>query len=262
MLAAWTLIDRDSMQRVLFMLGLAALSAALAGAQTQPNQCAECHLAHATAPGRGHVLDWESSAHKRSAIGCERCHGGNPATFQVLRAHAGITSPGNAASPLNRRNVSATCGTCHIGPYSAFQKSRHAGLLKAGDSRGPTCVTCHGEAAAQLLSPDAIAAECNQCHGPGKRAPRPERATEVRRWLERVRGVRAQLEAVRPMIDTVRDARRQQQLRDAYRQAEAPLAQSVVDGHSFVFTDSNQRLDVAQQRTAALHQSIISAPSR
>ena len=99
----------------------------------------------------------------------------------------------------------------------------------------------HGEAAAQLLSPDAIAGECNQCHGSGKRAPRPERATEVRQWLERVRELRAQLDAVRPMIDAVRDTARQQQLRDAYRQADAPLAQSVVDGHYFVFADSNER---------------------
>lgn len=147
-------------------------------------------------------------------------------------------------------------------PYSAFQKSRHAGLLKARESRGPTCVTCHGEAAAQLLSPDAIAGECNQCHGPGKRAPHPERAIEVRQWLERVREVRAQLDAARPVIDAIADTRRQQQLRNAYRQAEAPLVQSVIDGHAFVFADSNERLDVARQRTAALRQSIIGAPSR
>ena len=250
------------MQRVLFMFGLAMLCAASAGAQTQPNQCAECHLVRATAPGRGHVMDWELSAHKRSGIGCERCHGGNPTAFQVLRAHLGVTSLKNAASPLNRRNVSATCGTCHVGPYSAFQKSRHAGLLKSGNSLGPTCVTCHGETAAQLLSPDAIAGECNQCHGPGKRAPRPERALEVRQWLERVRALRVQLDAVRPMIDAVRDTGRQQQLRDAYRQAEAPLAQAVANGHYFVYADSNQRLDVTRQRTAALYQSIINAPSR
>jgi Cytochrome c7 and related cytochrome c/Cytochrome c554 and c-prime len=250
------------MQRMLFVLGLAVLSAALAGAQTRPNQCAECHMTHATAPGRGHVLDWESSAHRRSEIGCERCHGGNAATHQVLRAHFGVTNLRNPASPLNRRNVSATCGTCHSGAYSAFQKSGHAALLRSGDSRGPTCVTCHGEAAAQLLSPDAIAAECNQCHGPGTRAPRPERAAEVRQWLERVREVRAQLAAVRPMIDAVRDPGRQQQLRDAYRQADAPLAQSVLDGHSFVFAGSNERLTLARQRTAALHESIIGAPSR
>ena len=250
------------MQRMLFVLGLAVLSATLAGAQTRPNQCAECHMARATAPGRGHVLDWESSAHRRSEIGCERCHGGNAATHQVLQAHFGVTNLRNSASPLNRRNVSATCGTCHSGPYSAFQKSGHAALLRRGDSRAPTCVTCHGEAAAQLLSPDAIAAECNQCHGPGTRAPRPERAAEVRQWLERVREVRAQLAAVRPMIDAVRDVGRQQRLRDAYHQADAPLAQSVVNGHSFVFADSNERLNVAQQRTAALYQSIIGAPSR
>ena len=78
------------MPRVLLMFGLAALSAVVAGAQTPPNQCAECHLSRATAPGRGHVLDWESSAHKRSGIGCERCHGGDPAALQVLRAHFGV----------------------------------------------------------------------------------------------------------------------------------------------------------------------------
>jgi Cytochrome c7 and related cytochrome c/Cytochrome c554 and c-prime len=250
------------MQRVLLVLGLGVLSAALASAQAQPNHCAECHLAHPTARGRGHVLDWSVSAHKRSEIGCERCHGGDPAAHEVLRAHFGVTSLRHPASPLNRRNVPATCGTCHSGPYSAFQKSGHAALLRAGDSRGPTCVTCHGEAAAQLLSPDAIAAECSQCHGAGKRAPRAERAADVRQWLERVREVRAQLAAVRPMIDAVRDAARQKQLRDAYRQAEAPLAQSVEKGHSFVFAESNERLNVARQRTAALYQSIIGAPSR
>ena len=124
------------MQRMLFVLGLAVLSATLAGAQTRPNQCAECHMTHATAPGRGHVLDWESSVHRRSEIGCERCHGGNPATHQVLRAHFGVTNLRNPASPLNRRNVSATCGTCHSGPYSAFQKSGHAALLRSRRQQG------------------------------------------------------------------------------------------------------------------------------
>jgi hypothetical protein len=243
------------------MLGFIIVSAAFAGAQSRPSQCAECHLTRATAPGHGHVMDWESSAHRRSEVGCERCHGGNPAGTRVLQAHFGITNPKTVTSPLNRRNVSATCGTCHRAPYSAFQRSRHAALLKASDPSGPTCVTCHGQAAAQLLSPAAVAGECNQCHGPGKRAPRPDRAAEVRRWLARVGGVRAQLAAVKPMIDAITDRTRQQQLRDAYQQAEVPLDQAVADGHAFVFADSNQRLNLARQRVAALFQSIVSAPS-
>jgi hypothetical protein len=59
------------------------------------------------------------------------------------------------------------------------------------------------------------------------------------------------------MIDAVRDIGRQQQLRDAYREVDALLAQSVVDGHYFVFAESHERLDAARQRIAALYQSIM-----
>ena|SRR5438105_2190541 len=245
------------MTQLLPAMVLVVLTVSLVPAQGQQNRCAECHVANPRAPGRGHLMDWDLSAHKRSGIGCERCHGGDAAASGVLRAHMGILMPPNTASLVSRKNVSATCGTCHVAPYSAFQKSRHYDLLKAGDTKGPTCVTCHGEAAAQLLSPDAIAGECNQCHGSGKRAPRPGRAAQARELLERVRDLRAQLDAARRVIDEVRDTARQRQLRDAYDQAEAPLNQAVTAGHSFVFADSEARLAVARERTAALYQSII-----
>ena len=150
----------------------------------------------------------------------------------------------------------------YAAPYAAFQKSRHYELLRVSDNRGPTCVTCHGESAAQLLAPASVEAECNQCHGPGKRAPRPEPASQVRDLLERVRELRAQLEVARRMIAELRDTTRQQRLQAEYQQTEAPLIQTISDGHSFVFTSGEQQLNLTRERLAKLYQSIIAVSGR
>jgi hypothetical protein len=257
-----TSVAFQSSMRITVLVGLALLLVTAAYAQPQLNQCAECHLTSPRASGLGHAMDWDLSAHKRAGIGCERCHGGNPAAPRVLQAHFGVRNLESASSPLNHKNVSEMCGQCHAGPYAAFQKSRHFALLKAGDTKGPTCVTCHGEATAQLLSPDAVAGECNQCHGTGKRQPVPQRAGDVRRLLERVRDPRGRLNAAKLMIDAVGDTARQQRLRQAYHQAEAPMTAAIVNGHSFVFTDTDARLDEARQRITALYQSILGASPR
>jgi hypothetical protein len=72
-------------------------------------------------------------------VGCEKCHGGDATTFEPFLAHQGILNSMNPASPINRRNLSATCGTCHAGPFVAFQKSQHFALLNKGDT-GVACV--------------------------------------------------------------------------------------------------------------------------
>lgn len=251
-------IARGSVMRpVLFGVALLVFAASLASAQQRENRCADCHFANPKTSGLGHLLDWELSAHGREKVGCAECHGGNPAAASVFMAHLGIVATRNPKNRLSHANVSATCGMCHAGPFAAFQTSRHYALLKSGDARGPTCVTCHGESAAQLMSPAAVEGECNQCHGVGKRAPRPERAMQVRTLLERVRDLRAQLDAARRLIDAVGDPARRQRLRDEFEGAQAPLTQTVNDGHSFVFTGSEERLDTTRRRLAALYQSIV-----
>jgi hypothetical protein len=249
------------MHRALFVLMLAASAGAHAQVASV-NRCAECHLMRPNAPAPGHVMDWEASGHRRAGVNCERCHGGRPLTSALTLAHLGVMNPRESTSPLNRRNITATCGACHAGPLAAFQRSQHNELLRTGDTRGPTCVTCHGAVAAQRLSPAAIEGQCDQCHGPGKTAPRPERASDMRRWLEEVRGLRAQLDTARVMIDAARDPARRQELLDSHREAAAPLAQAVVSGHSFVFTNRQQLLNVARQRTADLYRSLAGSPSR
>jgi hypothetical protein len=134
----------------------------------------------------------------------------------------------------------------------AFQDSQHYALLQNGDRDGPTCTTCHGNAAARTLSASALEGRCGNCHGPGEVAPRGERAQQVRVLYEEISVVREQLELADSLIGRIRDAARRSTLEEAYRQAEVPLVQAIEAGHRFVYDDLTERLEVAQERTEAL----------
>jgi hypothetical protein len=216
------------------------------------SRCADCHFARQGAPWPAHLLDWDLSAHGRAGVGCEKCHGGDAGTFEAFAAHQGVLHSNNPASPTHRQNLPKTCGSCHPGPYVAFQDSKHHELLRAGDERGPTCYTCHGAVAARLLPPKSLAGTCNGCHGEGKAVPRPERAVQARLLLEDVHAVRGQLKAAHALIRRVRDADRRHRLEEAYEQAQGPLTQAVHAGHRFVFDGLSERLAVARRHTDAL----------
>jgi hypothetical protein len=221
-------------------------------ASAQQSRCADCHFANPTAPERDHLADWDRSAHGRSNVGCERCHGGDATTFEALPAHRGILHPSNPASPVNPRNLPATCGTCHSGPFVAFQKSQHFALLDKGDVRAAVCSTCHSAAGSRLPSPRALEGQCRQCHGPSRVAARPERAEQARTLYEGLNDSRELLDATRTLIDRIQDKPRRAQLDEAYRQAEVPLIEAVQAGHQFVYDDFKERLSTARKRLEAL----------
>ena len=85
------------------------------------------------------MYEWDFSPHRESRVGCEKCHGGNPNTFESFPAHVGVLNSGNPSSPVNRRNIPKTCGSCHSGPFVAFQSSVHYGLLQDGNQNVPVC---------------------------------------------------------------------------------------------------------------------------
>jgi excinuclease UvrABC ATPase subunit len=144
----------------------------------------------------------------------------------------------------------------------AFQKSQHFQMLEKGDRQVPTCVTCHQEAGARLLSPKALEGQCASCHGPGRVAPRPDRAAQARTMLQGVRDVRLLLREARRLIDDVRDRARKTRLEAAAQQAEVPLVQAVQAGHSFVYDDLQERLATAQRRVALLRAELANPPQR
>jgi hypothetical protein len=218
----------------------------------QQSACADCHFADPKAPARDHLEAWDRSEHGRSRVGCEKCHGGNAATFESFLAHRGILNSTNPASPVNARNLPTTCGTCHAGPFVAFQKSAHFALLKKGDQRVPVCSTCHGAVGGERPSPKALEGECQQCHGPKGVALRPERAAAARALYEAINESREMLGIAKPLIARITDKPRKAQLETMYQQAEVPLVQAVQAGHEFVYDNLNERLATARRRIEAL----------
>jgi hypothetical protein len=236
----------------------ALCAAALAGLllsvplSAQQSLCADCHFANAGGPRPMHLHEWDLSAHGRASVGCEACHGGNPKTVESFLAHQSIVRGRGLDNPVNRRNLPATCGKCHSGPYTEFQTSTHYLLLRNGDPAAPSCSTCHGEVAAYLLSPKGLEGECNGCHGRGKKQERVEYAANARILLQGTRDTRTLLDGARRLITRVKDKTLRESLQYDYEQALVPLQEAAHAGHSFVFDKKDERLGVAMARAEAL----------
>jgi hypothetical protein len=243
------------MSRTLLILAAAMYLTAPAYAQT--SRCADCHIANSGDPrlsafASSHLDAWDHSAHGRNIVGCEKCHGGEPTTFERFPAHAGMLHSRNPASPVNRANVPRTCSQCHTGPFVAFQKSRHYELLRSGDDRGPSCTTCHGEVAARLMSPSAIAARCDRCHDASGSHPQPEYGRNASLLLGEVRAIRDALDDAESLIKRIKDRGEREQFEAEWRQAEVPLIEARQAGHEFVFDNMSERLTLARQRAESL----------
>lgn len=242
-------------------LGLAAVlfMASTLAAEAQGSRCADCHYANAPSPLPGwsgfamrHLQDYDLSPHSRQGTGCESCHGGNPTTFEKFLAHKDMLPPSSPASPAHKVNLPKTCGSCHTGPFVAFQKSQHYALLQAGDDRGPTCSTCHGEVAAYLLSPKTLGKRCASCHGEGQPQARPGRADDAQLLMTEVAEVRARLKEAQSLIRRIKDKALRAKFEEQWRQAEIPLIEARNAGHEFVFDNLKERLERARQRSDAL----------
>ena len=66
------------------------------------------------------------------APSCNDCHGVHDIKRSVDRS-----------SPINKANMAATCGKCHLGIEEKYNKSVHGKLLKKGDPEAPDCADCH-----------------------------------------------------------------------------------------------------------------------
>ncbi len=137
-------------------------SAATSG--TPVNSCVRCH---SHLPGSSFVgaksHSWSGSVHQKHGVTCDKCHGGNPRAAEEGAAHAGVVGSSDPASPVYYKNIPSTCGKCHGAEYYKFTQSLHYKRLEAA-GRGPECVTCHGSMVTSILTPDTIAAVCEQCH--------------------------------------------------------------------------------------------------
>jgi hypothetical protein len=232
------------------------------GAAQSQSRCADCHFANPGSISGAHLSEWDLSAHGRNQVGCERCHGGDPRSFEPFVAHKDILARTNPASPVHAMNLARTCGSCHVGPFVNFQKSKHYELLRAGNTSAPTCATCHGEAAGVRLSPKALEGQCASCHGAGKIAPHPEFPPTGRLALEGLRETRALLKDARRAIVRVKDPARRASLEQAAQQAEVPITEATQAGHAFVYEQLNERLVTARARLSALFERLANPDAR
>jgi hypothetical protein len=229
-------------------------------ARAQQSRCADCHFSRPEAPAPNHTADWDRSPHGRNDVGCEKCHGGDATTFEPMIAHRDIIPPSAADSPVNRRNLPATCGACHAGPFVAFQASEHFLMLRNASRDAPTCSTCHGEVAGRILSAKALASRCDSCHGLNEVAPRARRAALARELYEDVAIVREQLKLARAFIGRIDDRPRRELYERAYRQAETPVTEAVDAGHKFEYSELVERLEVARERVSDLLERLANQP--
>lgn len=251
-----------SARRAIGVAAAVLLTAATARAQLHPSLCADCHVANQGKPNPLHLMEYENSPHQRAGVGCEKCHGGDPNTTDSFFAHRSIVRGHGPETPVHPASLPRTCGICHWGASAQFQKSRHAALLAEKNYNGPTCSTCHGYAAAYLLSPNSLEKQCNACHGSDKEAPRAGRAAEARDWLQQIRDLRKLLDNTQALIKRITDPAQRTSLEYDYQQAQVPLTEAVHDGHAFVFTNARERLAVAHARAAALLGRLSRAPGR
>lgn len=128
------------------------------------NACVNCHQRLAPTVGRAHNFgEWEKSVHAQKGVTCEKCHGGDPAEEDPIKAHQAILKTHQAKSPLYYSQIPETCGACHISELQEFRKSAHYQELKKSE-RGPNCVTCHASMAISIPQPGSLEQTCSVCH--------------------------------------------------------------------------------------------------
>jgi nitrate/TMAO reductase-like tetraheme cytochrome c subunit len=145
------------------------------GAAYKQNNCVSCHSQIVDLHIGNRYLEWQLSAHQEKGVGCERCHGGDPAIGEKEKAHIGVRGQSDPKSTINWKNQSETCGACHQDVVNSFKQSVHFKLIN-DVGIGPTCINCHLHMATRVIyDPAETAALCARCHNTiNFMRPRPE----------------------------------------------------------------------------------------
>lgn len=149
------------------------------------NRCVDCHSGISSPLSiSSRYLDWHVSAHRKGGVGCEKCHGGDPTTRDLQKAHKGVLPSSQIGSRIHQASLPETCGACHSVIANAFIESTHYQRLKSS-GLGPSCNTCHGHMGLSVTThPSEAATFCTFCHNAingtlPKRPDIPQKAQKV-----------------------------------------------------------------------------------
>ena len=224
------------------------------------NNCVSCHARLAN-PYKltSHYAEWQISTHHEKAVGCEKCHGGDPAIKDQKLAHQGVIAPQDPQSRLHQKNLPETCSACHQGLVSSFTESKHYQNLKSAGI-GPSCSTCHIHMGSQVLyTPEETAAMCATCHNsPNKLMPLrpeiPEKANEVMQAIRRANTVvlwadRLIDQAEAKKLD-ISDEKKEQKI------ARAVMAEAKSSWHAFNLEVVRKKADDAYEMSTKVKDSV------
>ncbi|HEY6448658.1 MAG TPA: cytochrome b/b6 domain-containing protein [Acidobacteriaceae bacterium] len=145
----------------------------VAKAVAAPGLCSSCH--------EQEVKQYQASIHgsaRQRGNGdvptCQSCHGATHGALAATDAH----------SPVNKKNLPDTCGSCHsnaalaskymfteVRPVEAYRQSVHGRAIQLGNANAATCNDCHGTHDILPVSDPRskiwkqnVASTCGQCH--------------------------------------------------------------------------------------------------
>ncbi len=223
------------------------------------NSCVTCHAGLTEPLGTSaHFYEWRSSRHAKNDVGCEKCHGGNPASSSYKLAHEGVLAPTFAQSTLHPKNLAQTCSACHQEIASAFVKSKHSQALQA-TGNGPSCINCHQHMATAVITwPPETAALCAKCHTSNGSASQylavPTQAGETIAAFSRTDGV---LEWAQFLLSEGKSKKvRLQDETEKIRQLEAANKQAKVQWHEFNLSASRRTVDDVFLRATVIKDNI------
>jgi hypothetical protein len=241
----------------LVLAGIAIGAVPFAQAQ-QVSRCASCHFANLErVPAADLLGDWARSPHGRHAVGCERCHGGDPTSEHPQEAHRGVLNPAHMLSPVNAANLTSTCASCHRANADAFGESLHQTLLVTGDRRAPSCATCHTAMRARTVSGAQLEASCGTCHPSA--GMHPESPAAMRSGVDTLDSLRLQCERLDAAAARIVDPQDKMSVRLALAAARYTISEGVTAVHAFDAERVHERCVAARGQLEAIAEALTIA---
>lgn len=154
-------------------------------------------------------IEWRDSVHAAVGVSCHDCHGGDPASDDMLVAKK--AEAGYVGKPKTRADVATACARCHsdieymrrfdpairVDQHMEYLTSRHGKAVhQEGSDKAATCTDCHGGHAIRpptdpqsTVHPSRVADTCGRCHSDPARMGRAEIATDIPElWRKSVHG--------------------------------------------------------------------------
>lgn len=166
---------------IILLIAMVLLASTLAFAQKK-SSCIECHSRlddpRLSAPAKL----FDNDIHHARGLSCNDCHGGDP----NADTKEGAKDPrkGYLGKPKTQ-DIPAYCGKCHsdanlmkrfnpslrVDQEREYYTSVHGKLLKSGETRVATCISCHSVHGIRAISdplssvyPSNVAETCSKCH--------------------------------------------------------------------------------------------------